>query len=264
MNNIERRRKQRKLIPIVIAAAAAAAVIGLILLLVFKPFSGSGEKNSDPTEPPLPTASVTAAAPSGSDPEGVTATETTLPSPSPSPAAETQGADEPKGETPIRISDEESTAVLTANISKRYGTDGNAYLSIAAREAIAFVNNTDRPLYSISLKVGDIGVDTVTLEGAPVRFSLEEGVLTIPLLNELPPFGEADVFIEYSARADASSVFALPEFDYETSYRLTAYVASEAFISFSGCSASSEEVSGKLLYSVTDESVHSTELRFRY
>ncbi|MBR3382231.1 MAG: hypothetical protein IKG85_04255 [Clostridia bacterium] len=263
MNNIERRRKQRKLIPIVIAAAAAAAVIGLILLLVFKPFSGSGEKNSDPTEPPLPTASVTdAAAPSGSDPEGVTATETTLPSPSP--AAETQGADEPKGETPIRISDEESTAVLTANISKRYGTDGNAYLSIAAKEAIAFVNNTDRPLYSISLKVGDIGVDTVTLEGAPVRFSLEEGVLTIPLLNELPPFGEADVFIEYSARADASSVFALPEFDYETSYRLTAYVASEAFISFSGCSASSEEVSGKLLYSVTDESVHSTELRFRY
>ncbi len=274
MANIERRRKQRKLMAILAAAGCAVILLGIAALIFTLTGKRSSEKNVElhtavPTETVSPSPSLTTA-PSHTDSPTEIPTQTPEATAEPTPqqseiatqtdeAKETSFADEP-----VRISDEQSSALFSIECSKRFKADGSFVLRISGKMAMSFVNNTDRPLYAAEFDIGDLRVLSVTLDCAPARFTVENGRLTIPFVNELPFSGEAELFIEFFRDIEDAETLKLPAMVYDTSYLLTAYIESEAFISFRGCKAASTELNGRLLYTVAETSVHEVTLKFTY
>ena len=262
MANIERRRKQRKLNLIIAAAGAFLLLCGIAALLIFL---GKGKKgNGDVTVPtagasavPTDAAEITEAAVTAEPTEAITAEApdiTAIP-------ATTEAATVP--EAPIRISDEQSTVLLVMDCAKRYAADGQSYLAVSGSAAVAFVNNTDRTLYSAEFDIGEAQIVSVTLSGNPAKFTVENGLLTVPFVNELPLSDEVELFIEFTLEVKSGETFGLPEFTYDTSYLLHAYITSDAFLSFSGCRAGSENEEGRVLYTVDGSSVHSVRIGVR-
>ena len=262
MANIERRRKQRKLI-IVLASAGAVLVLGGIIALSVFLAGRLGKKEAEP----VPTQEAPSASVSetilGEAPEATEAAET--PPPDPPEPRYTAVPEEPETTegAPVRISDEQSSALLVMDCVKSYGAEGS-FLEVKGRLALAFVNNTDRSLYSAEFEIGDLEIGLVTLSGVPAKFTAEDGLLSVPFVNELAPSEEVELFITFSCRPEDGASFELPRIGYDTSYLLTAYVYSEAYLGFSGCRAESTQSGSGVMYSVENASVHSVRISVRY
>ena len=267
MANIERRRKQRKLNLIIAAAGAFLLLCGIAALIFFlgksKRNGGEPKPAADasiaPTESSNTEDAVTTDAPATAEPTEAVPTEAPNITAIPASTEEASASD-----VPIRISDEQSTVLLVMDCAKRYGSDGQAYLAVTGSAAVAFVNNTDRTLYSAEFDIGDAEIVSVTLSGNPAKYTVGNGLLTVPFVNELSLSGEVELFIEFTLKAGNGNTFGLPEFTYDTSYLLHAYITSDAFLSFSGCRAGSENVDGRVLYTVDGKSVHSVRIGVRY
>ena len=240
MSNIERRRKKRRLNLIIFIALAVLAVGGiaaLVILLAGKSCSSA----------PGQDAAVTEAPPAAELPEVTdTPSETDPPAPTAQP--------EPSGD-PVRISDEQSAAMLTLSCAPGYDSQGRFRGAASGSMAVSFLNNTDRTLYSASFNVGSAQVDFASAEGAPVRFTLENGVLTVPFVNELPVNGSVDIYFSFETSADGDGILAVPSIAYDTSFTLTAFVTSRVKLAFSGCDAESAGDGEELSYTVPEQSV---------
>ena len=260
---------------ILAAAGCAVVLLGIAALIFTLIRNRSNDKNAElhtavPTETVLSSPAETTV-PSHTDFSPVeTPSQTPEATAEPSPeqsenttqTSETAEAD--SQDVPVRISDDQSSALIILECSKRFKADGSFTLRVSGKMSMSFVNNTDRPLYAAEFDIGDLRVSSATLDSAPARFAVENGKLMIPFVNELPFSGETELFFEFSCDIHNSETLMLPVMVYDTSYLLTAYIESEAFISFRGCKAASTEMNGRLLYTVAESSVHEVTLIFTY
>lgn len=247
MSKIERRRNRRILNLILFAALAVIAIGGIVVLIVF--FAGSScQKTPGPetavTEAPAPT-------------EAVDYTQAPVLTPAP-----VDDTDDP-GE-PIRISDEQSAALLTLACEPGYDMQGRFSGKASGSMALSFVNNTDRTLYSASFAVGGADISLASVNGAPVRFTLSEGMLTIPFVNELPVNSSFDIYFAFTASTDEDDTVELPRIAYDTSFLLTAFIDSKLELGFTGCEAQRTERGRMLLFTVPEQTVREVKLKFRH
>ena len=261
MANIERRRNRRKLNAIIAAAGALLVIAGIIALIIVL----NSKKKPSPASEPGPTAYETQA-PETEEPTSAV-TETELPATPESATAEpTQGPSgtEETPSVPIRISDDLSLVIVTANITTRYNAQGQPRPHIEGSIAVQFVNNTDSVLYSAEFIVTGMNSTSAALDGIASNYSFgEDGLLKIPFFNELNQTAYCDILIEFTADPDPSNGFAMPVFGYDTSYLLNAFISSDVSLTFEGCKAVRDGSDG-YAYSVTDASVHEVVVDFGY
>lgn len=207
MTSIERRRRRRKIVPIVSAVTAALVIALIVFLVIF----------------------ISKRACSG----GVTPDPTFIPSETPPDPTDTQEAAETPEQTrltpaptPSRVSPEMSFVMLSVEITKQEGGEGETLKSITGSCAVEFVNNTDVPLYCAEFNVSVLSVLNVTVNGVPARFTVEDGRLTVPFLDLLQRESSCDVYFTFEAVTDAGEL-SLFSFGYDTAFGLTAVIRSE-------------------------------------
>ena len=272
MANIERRRKQRKL-TLILAAAGVVLALGAAAAISIVLAGRNGKKDQKPVQTEAASAIPTENAESSqtqsifseypSDTPSATDVHATYSAPPQTPDPDyTDTAADP--EMPVRISDEQSSVLLVMDCVKRYSSAGDPFIQIDGKLAIGFVNNTDRSLFAAEFLTGELIIDSVTLMGVPAKFSADRGVLTVPFVNELAASEEVELFIEFSCMVEDGASFELPCFNYDTSYLLTAYIYSEAYLSFSGCRSDSSRSGAGVIYSINESSVHTVRVGVRF
>lgn len=235
--NTERRRNKRKLNLIMFIALAVIAVGGIAALVIIL----AGKACAAPADPGA------AAQPTerGADiPEGtVLPVETMTEAPLASAAPD---GDEDPDEPPVRVSDEQSEALASVKLNRGRGAEGSF--------AVSFVNNTDRTLYSVGFETKGLDITFASVGAMPARFTVEDGVLTIPLFNELRVNDTVELYFEFAS--DTVSGFALPSFSYDTSFLLTASIESPFALTFEGCVFNEERGEDGFIYTVEEAGVH--------
>ena len=271
MANIERRRKKRKAV-IISSAIGAVLLIGLIVSLVFALKNGIFAKKQDGIaagetieSTPVPTADETSELPTQA-PEITPVTQTSEPAgePGETPAATHEPTAEPGEGSPKRVTEELSAAMLKLDCATRYDASGNAEVSVNGSFAILFINNTDRVLYSVEFNVGQLRVKSVDIDGASSGFSVYEGLLSIPLVNELGQNETAEIYIEFEAALKLDSEFILPNIAYDTPFILTADITSDTWLGIEGCKSQNSSSDSRQYYRIDEASVREVRLRLRY
>lgn len=218
MSRIERRRRKRKIIPIISAAAAVLLIALVVFLAVFiSKKACSGKVTPDADSSSAPSSAPTEFTQEPSD------IPTAEPTAEPDPTANTPDP------TPSRVSPEMSYAMLAVEITNREDGEGGVLKRIAGSCAVEFVNNTDERLYSAEFDVSVLSVDSVTVNGAPARFTVENGKLVIPFLDVLEREASCDIYFTFEALTDADG-FTMLSFGYDTAFGLTAVIRTEVGI----------------------------------
>ena len=276
MNNIERRRKKRRLIPLAVIGASVLLTVGVVLFFILRPHKpvpdGGADTNpsAEATQSDSPVLSLEPGY-SGPSPSAAFTPQPTQDAfassgssaPSLTPAGSSIPSSAPSQDAPLRISEEQSSALLKLDCTVKYAADGSPYVMIRGRLAMTYVNNTDRVFYTAELNVGDVRITEVLLNGVSAKRSFSGGLLTVPLFNELNTDDSAELYIEYEASLPLSTRIALPSLTYDSVYTLKAQIASTTPLNFTGCSAEYEVVGSNYVYSI-DSSVMSAAFTFAH
>ena len=249
MANIESRRKNRILLPILISAGAlllAGVVVAAVLIIKHK--NGTAAPGSDvsatdtpaPTDTPISTEFVTDAPSYTSEPEYTEA-------------------------VPVRISDENSRVIIAMHAVQGSGEDGGLLETVSGSCSAYFVNNTDMPLYSAEFFVSGLRVVSATVNGYPARFSVsDDGVLTVPFMDELPLNGACSIFFEFRADILPGDSFSVPCFGEDMACEMCMEIDSDTPILFTGASPSSSENEGCFYYSLDKKTVRLLTAQFHF
>ena len=257
MANIESRRKIRIVIPIIISAAALL-IIGTVITLIIvfsksrpndEPEPTFSAESFDPTDKPAASVSVSSAP---------SADATQAPVDTPAPV-------ETSAPAPIRVSEENSLLIVEMHAVNGSAQDGGLVEIVTGSCAAEFVNNTNQPLYSADFYSLGLNVISASVNGVPARFSIsDDGVLTIPFLEELPVNASCSVYFEFEACILPDGEFAIPCFGNDMACSMYASITSDTPVIFTGISPSSSEEDGEYLYSIDNEVVYLITARFHF
>ncbi len=164
----------------------------------------------------------------------------------------------------MRVTEELSTAVLKLDCSTRFDASGSAEELVTGSFAVLFVNNTDRTLYAAEFNVGSFTIGSVDIDGAAAAYSVTDGKLSIPLLNELKQNDTIEIYFEFEAVLKLDSEFILPNIAYDTPFVLTADIMADTCLGFDGCSFRNKEAGSRQGYTLIETSVREVKVRFRY
>lgn len=249
MANIENRRKMRIIIPILIGVGALIT-IGAIIAAVLIANNKNRNKEPDPTASATETYHVT-------ETPAVTSDPTSEPSNTPLPEY-TEAA-------PVRVSDENSQLMILIRAASGVGEENYLSAKLTGSCALIFVNNTDLPLYSANLFVSGLSVISATVNGSPARFTVsEDGVLTIPFLEELFQNESISIFFEFQAELLPGDEFTIPCFGEDMACEMQAFIETDTPIVFTGITPSSSEEDGIYRYTIDGNTVRSVTAHFHF